>query len=334
MTPGTVSLAELFADTPEELRRQALSHSSWVEQRTDSYGRLAFLGDSVLGLAVAALLFDQHPAADIGELTKILNQAVSGRVCAEVAHQLGLPRLLAERAPEEGEGLPVETLLASERTLASVSEAVIGACYLAHGFERTSEAVVETFRAQIEQATRERLDFKSEFQERLARDGETVSYEVVERGRDRRTSGASRSSATVGGERDRQRARAGARRRPSRPLPSARSKSSGASDRRGCVRARREPVSCCNPSHSHVSEGHQPEGLQVLPRPHPADLLAGRQRDRRARTARASRTSPTPCSGRWASRARSRDPRPADARRDLRRRQRPVRRGGSPRSRW
>jgi ribonuclease III len=179
MTPSTASLAELFADIPEELHRQALSHSSWVEKRTDSYGRLAFLGDSVLGLSVAALLFDRHPDADIGELTKILNQAVSGRSCAAVARQLGLPQMLAERAPEDGDGLPVETLLASERTLASVCEAVIGACHLAHGFVRTSEAVVEAFGDEVEQATRERLDFKSELQERLARDGETVSYEVA-----------------------------------------------------------------------------------------------------------------------------------------------------------
>jgi ribonuclease III len=179
MTPGTASLAELFADTPEELRRQALSHSSWVESRTASYGRLAFLGDSVLGLAVASLLYAEHPDADIGELTKILNQAVSGRACAEVARELGLPDRLTDRAPSEGDGLPVETLLASERTLASVCEAVIGACYLAHGYERTAAAIVEAFADEVEQATRERLDFKSELQERLARDGETVYYEVT-----------------------------------------------------------------------------------------------------------------------------------------------------------
>ena len=179
MTPSTAPLAELFADTPEELRRQALSHSSWVEKRTESYGRLAFLGDSVLGLSVATLLFEAHPDADIGELTKILNQAVSGRACAEVARRLELPRLLSEESPDAGDGLPVNTLLASERTLASVCEAVIGACYLSHGFERTSEAVVEAFAAEIEQATRERMDFKSELQERLARNGDTVDYEVA-----------------------------------------------------------------------------------------------------------------------------------------------------------
>jgi ribonuclease-3 len=179
MRPGIASLAELFADTPEELRRQALSHSSWVDKRTESYGRLAFLGDSVLGLSVATLLFEDHPDADIGELTKILNQAVSGRACAEVARALELPEMLAEEAPDGGDGLPVDTLLASERTLASVCEAVIGACYMANGFERTSAAVIEAFAEEIEQATRERMDFKSELQERLARDGDTVAYEVA-----------------------------------------------------------------------------------------------------------------------------------------------------------
>jgi ribonuclease-3 len=179
MTTGTASLAELFEATPEELHRQALSHSSWVERRTESYGRLAFLGDSVLGLSVASLLYADHPNADIGELTKILNQAVSGRACAEVARQLELPEMLSDRAPDEGDGLPVDTLLASERTLASVCEAVIGACYLEYGYERTSKAVTEAFAAEVEQATRERIDFKSELQERLARDGSTVSYEVA-----------------------------------------------------------------------------------------------------------------------------------------------------------
>jgi ribonuclease III len=179
MTAASASLAELFEDTPEELRRQALTHSSWVERRTDAYGRLAFLGDSVLGLSVAGSLYERFPDADIGELTKILNQAVSGRSCAEVARRIGITDQLLAAAPEDGMGLPVETLLASERTVASVCEAVIGACYLAHGFVATGEAVVDAFGPEIEQATRERIDFKSELQEWLARSGSVVSYEVV-----------------------------------------------------------------------------------------------------------------------------------------------------------
>ena len=46
-------LAALVEDLPEPLRRQALTHSSWTERRVDSFERLAFLGDSVLGLSVA-----------------------------------------------------------------------------------------------------------------------------------------------------------------------------------------------------------------------------------------------------------------------------------------
>jgi ribonuclease-3 len=179
MTTTSASLAELFEDTPEELRRRALSHSSWVERRTDAYGRLAFLGDSVLGLSVAAELYERFPEADIGELTKILNQAVSGRSCAEVARRLGVAERLSRSAPADGHGLPAGTLLASERTVASICEAVIGACYLAHGFERTAAAIVKDFAPEIEQATRERIDFKSELQELLAQSGVTVSYDVV-----------------------------------------------------------------------------------------------------------------------------------------------------------
>jgi ribonuclease III len=180
MNASTASLAELFEGIPEELRRQALSHSSWVETRTHAYGRLAFLGDSVLGLSVASALFGRHPEADIGELTKILNQAVSGRACARVARRLGLPEQIGDYAPGTAEGVPLEALLASERTLASVCEAVIGTCYLEYGYDRTAAAVIETFAPEIDHATRERLDFKSELQERLARDGSAVSYEVVD----------------------------------------------------------------------------------------------------------------------------------------------------------
>ncbi len=177
---GAAALAALFEELPEELASEALTHSSWVERRADSYGRLAFLGDSVLGLAIAAALHGRFPKADSGELTKIHNQAVSGRACAEVARQLGVPALLAERAPSDGTGLPLETLTSTERPLAEVTEAVIGAAFLRHGFEITSAAVVAAFDEQISLATETRLDFKSELQERLARHGATVSYEVVQ----------------------------------------------------------------------------------------------------------------------------------------------------------
>lgn len=174
------ALRELIDRLPDELRSRAFTHSSWTQHRADSYGRLAFLGDSVLGLAVAEHLFRRNPRSDIGRLTKVHGQAVSGRACAVVAVELGLPDRLAEHtATALDGGIDLEALLASERALASVCEAAIGACYLHHGFEATSAATVETFDEQIEIAAGTLLDYKSALQERLARDGARVTYEVT-----------------------------------------------------------------------------------------------------------------------------------------------------------
>ncbi len=174
-------LQDLFAALPDDLRKRALTHSSWVPHRADSYGRLAFLGDSVLGLAVAEHLFARFPRADIGRLTKVHGQAVSGRACAEVADALGLPELLRDAAPEAVEGgIAVDALLASERALSSLCEAAIGACYLHHGYETTAGATVAAFSGQVDMASDELLDFKSALQELLARDGARVTYAVRE----------------------------------------------------------------------------------------------------------------------------------------------------------
>jgi ribonuclease-3 len=61
-----------------------------------------------------------------------------------------------------------------------VIEAVIGACYLAFGYEATSIAVVDAFTPEIEDALEHPVDYKSALQERLARRGELVSYTVVD----------------------------------------------------------------------------------------------------------------------------------------------------------
>ncbi|UJA19911.1 ribonuclease III [Thermoleophilia bacterium SCSIO 60948] len=178
--PRARALAELIAALPPDLHDRSLAHASWVDSRPDSYGRLAFLGDGVLGLAVARHLFDAHPRADIGRLTKVHGQAVSGRACAEVARELGLPALVAERAPRDRDSaIGVEALLASERAVSSICEAVIGACHIHHGAEPTAAAVLEAFSDQIRLASEEMIDFKSALQERVARDGHRARYQVT-----------------------------------------------------------------------------------------------------------------------------------------------------------
>jgi len=165
----------------EDARRQALTHSSWTERRVRSWGRLAFLGDSVLGLAVADHLYARFPRSDIGRLTKIHGQVVSGRACAEIAVELGVPEMLASAYPDGFEGgLSPAELVASERAMASIVESLIGACYLRFGLERTAAALLAAFAPQVELASGTLLDFKSALQERLARRGKRVRYVVTD----------------------------------------------------------------------------------------------------------------------------------------------------------
>jgi ribonuclease-3 len=174
-------LQSLLDELPEDLARQVFTHASWTERRGDSYTRLAFLGDSVLALAVTTHLYPRLEAERFGagRLTKIRAQAVCGRSCRMVAERLALGERLRAAAPQGGEERAA-TLVETERVLASVIEAVIGACYLNAGYERTAKAVVEAFMPEIEDALENPLDFKSALQEQLARRSEAVEYKVTD----------------------------------------------------------------------------------------------------------------------------------------------------------
>jgi ribonuclease-3 len=174
-------LRELLHQLPEEVAAQVFTHSSWTDRRSESYERLAFLGDSVLALAVSAHLY---PRLDpdrfgAGRLTKIRAQAVSGRSCRAVADRLGIPDRLLAAAPPHAMSA-AGALVGAERVLASVIEAVIGACFLEFGYDVTAAAVVDAFEPEIEDALVHSVDFKSALQELLARRGTLVVYDVVE----------------------------------------------------------------------------------------------------------------------------------------------------------
>ena len=224
-------LGALLDELPEDLARQVFTHASWSERRSDSYARLAFLGDSVLALAVTTHLYPRLEAERFGagRLTKIRAQAVSGVSCRAVAERLALPERLRAAAPA-GVQESAAALVETERVLASVIEAVIGACYLHAGYERTAEAVVEAFGPEIEQALEHPVDFKSALAGAAGaarRGGELRDHAART---DRRTSAPTWSwrGSTA---RARQRAAAGARSTPSR-RPRAR-RSSGSRPVRG-----------------------------------------------------------------------------------------------------
>ena len=156
------------------------THSSWAPDRTSSYERLEFLGDSVLELAVARALYERYPDFTEGRMAKIRSHVVSRASCSVVARELGLGQRLAERGEEIAPAEELERLSRNRNVLAALLEASLAALYLEHGFESIREAVVAAFDGRIQYALTSHVDHKTELQEELARRGLQVVYNVLD----------------------------------------------------------------------------------------------------------------------------------------------------------
>jgi ribonuclease III len=162
------------------LLENVFMHSSWAPNRTSSYERLEFLGDSVLELAIARALYDRHPEFSEGRMAKIRSHVVSRASCAVVARELGLGTRLAQSGGELAPAEELERLSRNRNVLAAVLEASLAALYLQHGFEPIREAIVAAFDGRIEYALTTHVDHKTELQEELARRGLQVVYNVLD----------------------------------------------------------------------------------------------------------------------------------------------------------
>ncbi len=125
-----------FADIG--LLDRALCHASTGNEGKLNYERLEFLGDAFLNFAVAEALFQQTPEIPEGQLTETRATLVSRKPLAAVARQLELASHL-----ETGKGLR-DAERASERILADLVEAVLGAILLDGGV-RSARAFVKRF---------------------------------------------------------------------------------------------------------------------------------------------------------------------------------------------
>ena len=174
---GPGGLAQMALALPPSLLDRVLTHSSWVGDRTHSYERLEFLGDSVLGLAVASYLFERFPAEDEGRLAKLKAFVVSRKSCTAVARALGMDQLVMSHAPAADEER--RQVAASNSALGNMLEALIGAGFLVFGFSSVRAAVVEAFSEQISYGLTHDVDYKSALQEHLAIDEKTAKYRLV-----------------------------------------------------------------------------------------------------------------------------------------------------------
>jgi ribonuclease-3 len=147
-----------------ELLDRALTHASISAEQVSpayDYESLEFLGDAVLGLAVAHYLFEHLPDCTPGEYSRMRASLVNRRCLARIGHALDIAPAIRLGKGEESAGGRQRTAL-----LADCLEAMIGAVYLDQGWEAAHHFVVATFEKEFELATGAEVgwDFKSRLQ--------------------------------------------------------------------------------------------------------------------------------------------------------------------------
>ena len=161
--PGDLALFDL-----------ALTHSS-VGAR--SYERLEFLGDRVLGLVIAAALYQRYPKEPEGNLSKRYNGLVDRATCAQNGREIGVPAFirLGRQAREDG-------ATQSDNVVGDVVEALIGALYLDGGMGAAERFILNLWGPDLATQGRAPQHPKSALQElAAARDLKPPVYEVVSR---------------------------------------------------------------------------------------------------------------------------------------------------------
>jgi len=163
-----------FTVSDEELWVEALTHGSTGAAR--DYQRLEFLGDRVLGLAIAEWLYRREDSAE-GELAQRLNALVSRGTCAEIARGIGLAAhaRLGKQARDDGAH-------ESDNVLGDVMEALLGANFLETSFSATREIVHDLWDDAVSGHAGRSKHPKSALQEWAAGNRrKPPEYEVVDR---------------------------------------------------------------------------------------------------------------------------------------------------------
>jgi ribonuclease-3 len=172
MTPIGSLLDHVPADA--KLFERALTHGS---HGGDTYERLEFLGDRVLGLVIAAWLYERFPSEPEGKMSRRYNALVTRETCAVVGRAIDLPRhiRLGKQAREDYANL-------SDNVVGDVVEALIGALYLDAGLERAERFIRTHWAPFLDDQKRAPVHPKSGLQEiAAARNLGIPAYELISR---------------------------------------------------------------------------------------------------------------------------------------------------------
>lgn len=170
---------------PGSLCELALTHRSYAYEQsgpTLHNERLELLGDAVVGLLVADLIFRAYPDMPEGEMATLRASVVNTVALARIAREMDLGSHLRLGRGEEASGGRDKPSV-----LADAFEAMVGACYLEHGLEMVTDALEDTFSSEIDKvmSTGESLDSKGALQELVVRTGgPRPTYEVTSSGPD------------------------------------------------------------------------------------------------------------------------------------------------------
>lgn len=154
-------LGHAFAD--KSLLERALTHVSAVRQgapRTESFQRLEFLGDRVLGLAISELLFAHFPAAPEGEMSRRLADLVRKETCADVSREWNIGPFLRLGESEVMTGGANNTAI-----LGDACEAIIGGVFLDGGYQAARDLVERSWLERMQRPSRPLRDPKTALQE-------------------------------------------------------------------------------------------------------------------------------------------------------------------------
>jgi len=174
-----------FAD--RTLLLEALTHSSYANEGgkrgSASNERLEFLGDSLLGMNVAQLIYKKKPELSEGQMTKLRAELVCERSLAALAIELDLGNhLMLGRGEHNGGGRDRPSILSD------ALEAVIAAMYLDGGHQPVEKLITTLFTPLIDIPIQSVTDFKTQLQEIIqCKQGQSLIYEIKdEQGPDHR----------------------------------------------------------------------------------------------------------------------------------------------------
>ncbi|EFL90657.1 ribonuclease III [Ahrensia sp. R2A130] len=159
--------------------KRALTHASATRKPGDNshYERLEFLGDRVLGVCIAEMLFETFPTAPEGELSVRLNALVSGKTCAAIADEIGLHAFITT-----GNDVKHVTGKRMRSVRADVVESVIAAIYLDGGLEPARDFITRYWAGRLHETGAGIRDSKTALQEWAhTHSGETPVYTLVEK---------------------------------------------------------------------------------------------------------------------------------------------------------